>query len=341
MRVAIVNDLHVARMALKRVVQSVSGHEVAWQACDGAEAIRRARLEPPDVILMDLIMPNINGVEATRQIMQQNPCPILIVTASVQDHLPLVVEAMTHGALDAVDTPVLADGKIRSDEPLLARLARVERSLSGKEEKKTRSDSSCIVPPSSHGQMPTLLALGASTGGPGAIAEVLQALPATFRDPVVVIQHMRAEFVPGLVVWLQGRCKLPVRLATEGQAPPGGVVSVAATDDHLVLTSSRRFAVVREPADYPFRPSVNAFFESLAAHWPGVGVAVLLTGMGNDGAGGLSALRQSGWFTVAQDEESSVVYGMPKAAAELHAASRVLPLEQIGGAILTRFEGRR
>src|SRR4051812_13028865 len=127
MRIGIVNDLPLARMALKRAVQSVPGYQVAWQANDGAEAVRRAREDPPDVILMDLIMPGMNGVEATQRIMQDSPCAILVVTVSVETNFDLVCEAMSHGGLDAVNTPTLAGGEVRGGEPLLARLAWIEK----------------------------------------------------------------------------------------------------------------------------------------------------------------------------------------------------------------------
>jgi two-component system response regulator WspF len=342
-RIGIVDDLSLARRALETVVRSVPGYVVAWQACDGEEAVRLAKNDTPDVILMDLNMPVLNGVEATRRIMQQSPCPILIVTASVQTNIRLVLEAMSHGGLDAVNTPVLAGGQVRDGEPLLARLARLERTKceGRRTSEETRQDagkSTVILPAPS---VPTFLALGASTGGPAALAAVLEALPANFAAPVVVIQHMHAEFIPGLIDLLRGQCRLPVEVARTGEMPRPGVISVAMTDDHLILSRTGRFAVVREPVDYPFRPSVSVFFESLKMHLPWSGVAVLLTGMGDDGATGLLALRRAGWFTMAQDESSCVVYGMPKAAAERGAASRVLPLADLPGAILARFASRK
>jgi chemotaxis response regulator CheB len=311
----------------------VPGYQVAWQAADGAEAVRRARLDPPDVILMDLIMPRMDGVEATRRIMKESPVAILVVTVSVETNFELVCEAMSHGGLDAVNTPTLSDGQVRGGEALLARLARIDRSRSAAA---PRPAPACALPPV-RGKA-SFLALGASTGGPEALARVLGALPAGFPAPVVVVQHIAAEFAGNLVAWLRGRCKLPVRPAREGEVAPPGVISVAATDDHLILHSGMRFGIVREPIDYPFRPSVDVFFGSLAASWPGTGVAVLLTGMGHDGAQGLATLRGAGWYTLAQDQTTSVVYGMPKAAAELGAACRVLPLAQMAGAIMGRFE---
>jgi two-component system response regulator WspF len=338
MRIAIVNDLVIARTLLQQIVLSVPGYSIAWQAEDGAEAVWRARLNRPDVILMDLVMPVLDGVGATRQIMASSPCPILLVTSSVSGNFALVCDAMGHGGLDAVDMPVMGPcGHIQGGDALLARLARLDRSRHGEPAPvaaRAVAFSASVTPDPA---LPPLLILGASTGGPEALARILEALPAGFPVAVVVIQHIAAVFAPNLVVWLQGRCALPVDLARQDGRPRAGAVAVAGTDDHLVLGRDRRFSYTREPVDYPFRPSVNAFFESAAACWPRPGVAVLLTGMGADGARGLAALRRPGWLTIAQDEQSSVVYGMPRAAAEMHAAGLVLPLWDIPTTILGHF----
>jgi two-component system response regulator WspF len=154
---------------------------------------------------------------------------------------------------------------------------------------------------------------------------------------VVIVQHIAADFAAGLAAWLQGRCALPVRLARDGDVLEPGKVLLAGTDDHLVVRSDRRLAYSADPADCPYRPSVDVFFESLAAGWASPGVAALLTGMGRDGARGLLRLRRLGWHTIAQDQASSVVYGMPRAAADLNAACQVLPLEQVPAAVLERL----
>jgi two-component system, chemotaxis family, response regulator WspF len=297
--------------------------------------VRQARLDRPDVILMDLVMPVMDGVEATRRIMADTPCPILLVTASVTVNFHLVLQALGHGGLDSVNAPtLLPDGRVHDAQELLTRLARLDRAGSAWNYHAPRSSSRSIAPHES--AVPPLLVLGASTGGPDALGRVLAALPGSFPWPVVVIQHISAEFGVNLVLWLQSRCPFPVEVAREGATPTAGTVSVAVTDDHLVIRTGGRFAYTSEPIDYPFRPSVDEFFLSLTAHWPRPGVAVLLTGMRNDGARGLLALRHAGWMTLAQDQASSIAYGMPKAAADLNAADRILPLSQIAGAILAR-----
>ncbi|MCD6059926.1 MAG: Chemotaxis response regulator protein-glutamate methylesterase CheB [Moraxellaceae bacterium] len=174
-----------------------------------------------------------------------------------------------------------------------------------------------------------LVAIGASAGGPSALAEVLGGLPAGFAAAVVVIQHVDEQFSAGLAEWLDQHCALPVRLARDGELPLPGSVLVAGTNDHLVMSAGGCLLYTPEPKEAVYRPSVDAFFESASRHWPGAVVGVLLTGMGRDGARGLRALREGGHHTIAQDEASSAVYGMPKAAALLDAAVEILPLDGI------------
>jgi two-component system response regulator WspF len=334
MRVAIVNDLALAREVLRRLVLSVPGYRIAWMANDGAEALRKAAEDRPDAILMDLVMPIVDGVEATRRIMKDNPCPILLVTSSVSSNFSKVYEAMGHGGLDAVNTPTLdRDGKVRDGEALLARLANL-----------AQTNRPSALPPLAPLAVaraaelgPPLVALGASTGGPEALARIVEAFPVDFPAAVVIVQHIGADFVPSLVNWLQGRARLRVRPACAGEVPKAGEILVAASNDHLTLGREGRLAYSDEPKAYPYRPSVDVFFASLAALWPRPGVAALLTGMGADGARGLLELRQAGWLTLAQDQASSIVYGMPQAAAQMGAACRILPLGDMGNVIIAHF----
>lgn len=181
----------------------------------------------------------------------------------------------------------------------------------------------------------TLVAIGASAGGPAAVATVLSGLPKEFPGAVVVIQHVDAHMAQGMAEWLANQSPLPVRIAAEGDRPVLGSVLIAATSDHLVLKSAERLGYSPEPRDYVYRPSVDAFFQSASRLWRGDVVGVLLTGMGRDGALGLKALRDQGRHTIAQDEESSAVYGMPKAAARINAAVDILPLARIAPRLVT------
>ncbi len=341
MRIAIVNDLALAREVLRRLIESVPGYSVSWTAVDGAEAVQRATADSPDVILMDLVMPVMDGAEATRRIMANSPCPILIVTASVGGNFDKVYEALGAGGLDAVKTPTFGpDGQICGGERLLARLAKILRARRLPETKMESSPAS--NPDSSTARsgvvaLPQLLAIGASTGGPEAVAQVLtnQSPP----GPVIVVQHIGLDFAAGFATWLQSRTGLPTSSAVEGTTMQSGHVYIAKSNDHLIVRPDKTLAYTADPKSYVYRPSVDVLFESLITSWPRPGVAVLLTGMGSDGARGLAGLRQQGWHTIAQDQSTSVVYGMPKAAAELNAAVQILPLPAIAAAIRTRLQG--
>jgi two-component system response regulator WspF len=339
MKIAIVNDLPIAVAAMRQVVQRVPEYQVIWTAKDGVEAIDRCAQNQPDVILMDLLMPVMDGVEATREIMKKSPCGILIVTASKEKHIDRVYEAMCHGALDAVDTPILNDSdSAQSAQALLTKIATLRKLL--RPEAAIRrlqfpgSKPSSVHSSISSRMLPPLIAIGASTGGPKALAAVLAQLPIGFRAAIAVVQHVDAQFSAGFAAWLNQQINLPVRLAKVGDRLEAGTVLLAGTNDHLYLKSDLTLDYTQNPIDYPYRPSVDVFFKSLAAHWSKSGTAVLLTGMGRDGAEGLAALRVQGWHTIAQDKASCVVYGMPKAAMQLNAAVEVLSPEAIGTTLL-------
>jgi two-component system response regulator WspF len=329
MRIAIVNDMMMAVEAVRRVIIGTGGHELAWVASDGAEAVRRCAADLPDLVLMDLIMPGMDGVQATRQIMASSPCPVVVVTASIENHSSQVFEAMSAGALDAVNTPVADDSNFQEgSRALLTKIETIRRLIGAPRAGHAKRASTAVT--SSAADSECLVAIGASAGGPGALAKVLSQIPASFPAAIVVIQHVDAQFAHGLADWLGREAKLPVRLAQAGERPRPGVILLAASEHHLSLTSAGLLAYVAEPRECPYRPSIDVFFRSIEEFWTGEAIGVLLTGMGRDGAEGLLSLREKQWHTIAQDELTSAVYGMPKAAAELRAAREILPLEQIG-----------
>ncbi|MBW4470325.1 MAG: chemotaxis response regulator protein-glutamate methylesterase [Stenomitos rutilans HA7619-LM2] len=349
MKIAIVNDLAIAVAALRRVVQTVPDYDIIWTAKDGLEAVTRCAQETPDLILMDLLMPVMDGVEATRQIMQKSPCSILVVTSSTEKHVSRVYEAMCHGALDAVNTPILnAADSTQSAKALLAKIATL-RKLIRPVTPTSRPISSTLVPSKSTAferssprfSTPPIIAIGSSTGGPKMLATVLSKLPVGCKAAIVVVQHVDVQFAAGLVSWLDQQISLPVRVAKAGEPLEAGTVLVAGTNDHLYIKPDLTLGYIRDPIDYPYRPSVDVLFKSLADRTTQRGTAVLLTGMGRDGAEGLLALRSCGWHTIAQDKASCVVYGMPKAAVELNAAIAVLPPEAIATALLQTLKPAR
>jgi two-component system response regulator WspF len=342
-RIAIVNDVKMAIEVLRRVVVSLPEAEVAWIAEDGQQAVGKCQADRPDLVLMDLIMPVMDGVEATRRIMQQSPCPILVVTATVTGNCSKVFESLGHGALDAVNTPVFGrDGNIAGGDDLIRKIRNIVRLRCGK------AAGLEVAVPTSLGSAPQtpsgtspMLAIGASTGGPQALAVVLAGLARPLDYSVVVVQHLDTLFVPGLVEWLTDEAKTSARQIEAGQRPMVGTIHVACTSDHLVLTAAGAFQYVREPAGHVYRPSVDVFFDSLLKARARPGVALLLTGMGRDGAAGMKALHQAGWKTIAQDQASSIVWGMPGAAVKLHAADQVLPLDRIGPAVSELISSRK
>jgi two-component system, chemotaxis family, response regulator WspF len=334
MNIGIVNDLPLAVEAMRRAIALRPEHRVLWVATDGAQAVDFCIAQPPDVVLMDLIMPKFDGVEATRRIMARAPCAILVVTSSVGANAWRVYEAMAAGALDAVDTPTLADNRlVDSSLPLLAKIDQIGRLLE-KPAVAPPPRPTAIVP---RGTAP-LIAIGASAGGPGALAAILGKLPADFGAAIVMVQHVDKAFAEGMAQWLDGQTELTVRVAVSGDTPKAGEALLAATNDHLYMTRTGSLDYTSEPASTPYRPSVDVFFHSVVEHWRGDAIGVLLTGMGRDGAIGLKAMRAKGYRTIAQDEASSAVYGMPKAAAALDAARRILPLSSIAAELVANVK---
>ncbi|MGO4740818.1 chemotaxis response regulator protein-glutamate methylesterase [Bosea sp. 2KB_26] len=327
MRIGLVNDLPMAVELLRRIVVSTTEHAVAWIAVNGLEAVEACRRDRPDLILMDLNMPEMDGVAATQRIMAETPCPILLVTASVDANVSGVYDAMGHGALDAVDIPsVGADGNAQAQSAaLLARIAMIGR-LS---RDVTPAAGTTAPARRAVASAQRLIAIGASAGGPAAVASLLAGLPRGFPAALVLVQHLDAHFVPSFASWLGQHTALAVRPAIEGDRPEPGTVLIAASGDHLVFKSGHDLGYRSEPRDYVYRPSVDVFFESVAQWWQGDLVGVLLTGMGRDGARGLKLLRDRKYLTLAQDRATSAVYGMPKAAAAIDAASEILPLAAI------------
>ena len=371
MKIAIVNDLAVACEALRRAVAEEPALEVSWIARDGLQALELAQRARPDLILMDLIMPRMNGAEATREIMRVAPCPILVVTATVTGNAGLVYEALGAGALDAVNTPSFTQGAtLRGGEELLRRIHLVARtqhaaaaesvaigrrtmpapppappiarpslvkSAAPQSPSSRAASSAGSLAPSdpSPRTMCAIVAIGASTGGPRAVADVLRALPVDMTAATLIVQHVSTAFVRGFADWLGAETGRRVDLARAGQVVAAGDVLVAGEERHMVLGANGTIEYRDEPRALLHCPAIDELFASLA-HYARPGVAVLLTGMGRDGAQGMMQLRSAGWHTIAQDEKSSVVWGMPGAAHKLGAAVETLALDRIAPAILAQ-----
>jgi two-component system response regulator WspF len=333
LKIGIVNDLQICIESLQKVLASSPEHQVVWIARNGAEAVVKCEENTPDLVLMDLLMPVMNGAEATRNIMQKTPCPILVVTSTVTGNSAKVFEAMSAGALDAVATPVIGKkGESAKGDELINKINRIGK-LTGSINKKISRSVSLPTKPKVHIDGMDIVLLGCSTGGPKILIEILSTFPKNFSASVIIIQHMDEQFTPGLVEWMDSQVNMPVRIARTGDIPEPGKILIACTDGHLIMTPQLTLRYTTKPKDNFYHPSVDVFYLSVAQYWPGDGVAALLTGMGKDGANGLLTLHKRNWYTIAQDRDSSIVYGMPKAAAQLGAATDILPASKIGKSI--------
>jgi two-component system response regulator WspF len=333
MRAAVIH--HSAAMAdlLAGILRSQPGGTTAWSSGHAEEAIARCGADPPDVVLLHAAIGPPGAVEATRRIVAGTRALVIVITEKQHSDTKVVFEAMGAGAIDVVESPsISASGKLEGVEKL-ARKLRTAASLAGTSAGPRMAGRETPAPATAVASLPGLVVIGASTGGPSALVTLLGSLPATFAAPIVVVQHVDAQFSSDLAEWLRKHVRLPIVIARRGREPERGTIALTGTNDDLVLTAARQFAFSRPEDGSFYHPSVDAFFESAARHWPAPGVAVLLTGIGRDGAGGMLMLRQKGWHTIAQDKATSVVYGMPRAAAEIGAAVEVLPIDRIAGAV--------
>jgi two-component system, chemotaxis family, protein-glutamate methylesterase/glutaminase len=299
------------------------------------------------VISMDIRMPNLGGLEATREIMAQFPTPIVIVSNASSD-ADMAMQAMQAGALAAIEKPPARthpEFEARCEELLsmLRLMAGVhvirhwQSPANGTGQESTPKTGKLFDPVRS----PEIVAIGASAGGPGTLATLFRGLPADFSLPILVVQHLAADFMPGLADWLSRSASLPVRLAVNGEAPTPGTVLIAPGGHHLRIGADKRIVLDSDRGTFRHHPAVDVLLEAVADCYGPRSIGIVLTGMGDDGAYGLRAMREMGARTIAQDEATSVVFGMPGAAIALGAAEFVLPLEKIASTILKLSDRRQ
>jgi two-component system chemotaxis response regulator CheB len=338
-RLLIVEDSPVALAILQRIFREAPDIEVVGVARNGQEALAMFPMVQPTMICTDLHMPKMNGLELTQEVMARHPCPILVVSASVQEEdTQNVFRILEAGALDIFPKPRtgLASEYEKSKHELLAKI----RVLSGVSVFTQRRQGAPTVrqpliqrPPVTSTPIdiraPRVLAIGASTGGPQALLAIFQQLPKTFPVPILCVQHISEGFLQGLIDWLNSSCSLQVKIASPGENPQPGVIYFPPERQHLEMSARGQLSLTPGTPVSGHCPSVTVMFKSVAAYYRRSAVGVLLTGMGRDGADGLQTLAQAGSLTIAQDEASSVVFGMPKEAIALGAAQQVLPLQSI------------
>jgi two-component system chemotaxis response regulator CheB len=338
-RVMIVEDSAVVRQLLAHIVLRDSRLELAAAVPSAEEALAELARVRPDVISMDIRLPGMDGLEATRQIMAQQPTPIVVIADAVEEQgLRISMNALRAGALSVVEKPLgpsregwerVADSicmqlYIMSQVPVIRRRPPRPSGAAA-----LRAQEASALP-----ARPALVGIAASTGGPPALARVLGSLPADFPVPILLVQHMGAPFMEGFASWLDGLVAPRVMLAENMALPRPGHVYVAPGDRHLGVTAGGLLQVRDAPPVGGQRPAADVMFETMARTLGPRGLGILLTGMGEDGARGLAALRNAGGLTLAEDETTAVVYGMPAAAVRLGGVSASLPLESIGPRLL-------
>lgn len=335
-RVLLVDDSPIALHILQRLLSRSADIQVAGTAANGREALDLLPALNPDVICTDLHMPVMDGLEFTREVMNKYPRPILVLSISVEPGSSNVFRLLEAGAVDFYPKPCAIQD---ADQEKLAReLASKIRVLAGVHVFRRAGAATGAA------RLPTMLALrpsapvrmvaiGASTGGPQALREILSHLPDGFPVPVVCVQHIGADFLTEMVAWLAETSPLPVRVAAQRELPQAGAVYFAPGDHHLEFDDGGRFNLTATPPCGGHRPSVTVTLRAVARRFGASAVGVLLTGMGRDGAEGMAEIAAAGGITIAQDEASSVVYGMPREAVALGAVQQVLPLQQIGPAL--------
>ena len=338
LRVLVVEDSLTVRKRLCEILEGDPGIEVVGEAEDGKQAIELCRVLRPGLITLDMMLPLMSGLAATEYIMAHFPTPILVVSSSVnRGELFKTYEALAAGAADVMEKPA-ADAmegewetRFIATVKLIARVRVITHPRA-----RLAGARSAAPPPVAPTRAParacSLIAIGVSTGGPRALVEILRGLPDGFPVPMLVVMHIAEAFGNAFADWLDGQTPHNVRFATHGQTLGAPGIFLAPPGRHL-LVERGQLHLSLGPERHSCRPSADVLFESIALDCAPVVAACLLTGMGHDGARGLLAIRRAGGRTIAQDEATSVVYGMPREAVLLDAAEKVLPLQEIGPAL--------
>ncbi|HEU4727847.1 MAG TPA: chemotaxis protein CheB [Kofleriaceae bacterium] len=332
LRIVIVEGSPLARSALRQALEAEGDLRVVATAGDGASALPLVKTHAPDVVVVGLEI-GAGGLAVVEQIMARAPVPILVVTAPpARDEAALALEALRRGALDVATRPSGPGGNADAID-----LRRHVRSLAGLPVVRHVAASRATTPPAiarGNAAAVPLVGVAASAGGPLAVARVLGALPPSFPGCIALVQHLPNGFVAFFAKFLRRHSAFEIVVATEDVVPRPGIVVVAPDDRHLVLTPSRSLSSSSDPPEGHYRPAATVLFRSLAQFAGAGAVGVVLTGIGDDGADGLLAMRRSGATTFAQDAATSTVFGMPRAAIDAGAASEALPLDAIAPALI-------
>lgn len=342
-RVLVVDGSSAARRELADVLETDAGIRVVGCVDSGRAALEFLGREKPDIVVMDIHMHGTDGYEATRAIMESLPLPIVLCSAPDQpEDVATTFRAFEAGAVAVVARPQPLSAEFEQRAAEMRRMVRLMSEVKVVRRWPKRRTSATPTPTAPLPRHPFgAVGIGASTGGPPALQTLLAGLPKDFALPILVVQHITRGFLPGLADWLGQTTPLHVQIAAHDMEPRPGHVYLAPDDFHMELGESHRIRLTREAPENSLRPSVDRLFRSLAQQCGARGIGVLLTGMGKDGARGLLAMREAGAWTIAQDEATCTVFGMPREAIALGAAREVLPLDAIGAAVFEGLAGRR
>jgi two-component system chemotaxis response regulator CheB len=328
-RVVIVDDSPTFRLLVKSILESDPDIQVLGEAINGVEALRICKQYQPDIVTMDIHMPSMDGYATIKSIMSDMPCPIIALTGSVSaKNEETHKKAIQSGALVALPKPK----DIPGIDPTADRLIEKIKSMSQVKvirRKNFKQPSRMLSPNYTPKNAIRLVGIGASTGGPPAIQKILSMLSTNIACPIVIVQHISQGFVQNLAKWLISSTAFQVSLAEHGQRMLPGNVYIAQDNHHLSVSREGRLKLFQKGPVDGHQPSATVLFESIAEQYGAAGLGILLTGMGCDGAAGLKKLADKGALTIAQDEASSVVFGMPKKAIELGAAKKILSIDEI------------
>lgn len=350
-KVLIVDDSAFMRKALSTVLSEDVGIEIVGTARDGEEALQKVRLLDPDVVTLDIEMPRLNGLQTLQELMKTMPRPVLMVSSLTEEGAESTLKAMELGALDFIPKSLSSQHAFFAAElvkkiKVLARKKALMQlrfgRMSSASARRTSAPPVACPPPVPCRGARDIVAIGVSTGGPPAVQKVLSSLPANFPACILIAQHMPAAFTGPFAKRLDNVCKITVSEAQDGDKIKAGHAYVAPGGKHMQVVMRGplpEINVTTEPASALYKPSANVLIESVGKHMGRKSLGVILTGMGNDGTEGMKVLKGKGGYVLAQNENSCVVYGMPKAVVDAGIADQVLDIDQMAEAIITAVRG--
>ncbi|MGE0084607.1 MAG: chemotaxis-specific protein-glutamate methyltransferase CheB [Desulfococcaceae bacterium] len=338
-RVLVVDDSIFARELITAILSEDSGIQVAGQAVNGADALKKVEELRPDIVTMDVDMPVMDGLEAISRIMSSHALPILVVTSRADANTAW--HAISKGALEVIPKPdvnEVSGAEFSRKVRMLARvkvISHIRRDCSPRMEAQTHTYAGDSRPGTGK-----LVAIASSTGGPKALSILLSALPENFPCPIVIAQHIAADFVSGMVNWLDKIVSLKVKTGVDGESLVPGTVYISPSEKHMRAEQGKRIGFAPVQTGDIYFPSCNILLTSAAEVYGSGCIGIILTGMGDDGISGLRAIKDAGGFTIAQDEQTSVIFGMPRVAIEKGCADKVLPIHKIAEEIMFRVTGK-